>query len=84
MNVLHECDLYKFFLCLNMQSQPLLLQHLVDMWDPNVGHFIVGDQILRLEIDDIYFLTRFFRRGATVVLDRGQREYIETVDQYIV
>ena len=32
-NVLHECGLYKLFLCPNMRSHPLLLQHLVDMWD---------------------------------------------------
>ena len=41
--VLHECGLYKFFLCPNMRSQPLLLQHLVDMWDLDVGHFMLGD-----------------------------------------
>lgn len=40
-------------MCLNMWSQPLLLQHLVVMWDPDVGHFMVGDQILQLEIEDI-------------------------------
>lgn len=83
-NVLYECGLYKLFLCLNMRSQPLLLQHLVDMWDPNAGHFMVGDQILRLEIEDIYFLTGLSQRGATLVLVGGRQESTEPVDQYIV
>lgn len=74
MNVLHECGLYKFFLCLNMQSQSLLLQHLVDMWD----------QILRLEIEDIYLLTGLSQRGVILVLVRGQQESTNPVDQYIV
>ena len=68
-NVLRECSLYKFFFCLNMRSQPLLLQHLVDMWDRDAGHFMVGDQILQLEIEDIYFLTELSWRGAMMVLD---------------
>ena len=54
LNVLRECGLYKFFMCLNMRSQPLLLQHLVDMWDLDAGHFVVGDHILRSEIEHIF------------------------------
>ena len=84
MNVLHEFGLYKFFFCLNMRSQLLLLQHLVDMWDPDVGKFLVGDQTLQLEIEEISFLTRLSQRGATMVLVRGQREPTDPVDQYIV
>ena len=67
-NVLHECGLHKLFLCLNMRSQPLLLQQLVDMWDQDAGDFMVGDQILRLEIEDIYFLTWLSQIGAMEVL----------------
>lgn len=84
MNVLRECDLHKFFLCMNMRSQLLLLQQLVDMWDPNAGHFMVGDQILRLGIEDIYFLIGLSWRGMMVVLSGGWRESTEPVDQYIV
>ena len=53
-NVLRECGLYKLFLFSNMRSQPLLVQHLVGMWDLDPGHFMVGDQILRLDIEDVY------------------------------
>ena len=59
-------------MCLNMQSHPALLQCLVDMWHPNVAHFMVGDQILWLEIEDEYFLTGFSHRGATIVLVKGR------------
>lgn len=55
-------------MCLNMWSQPLLLQHLVDMRELDVGRFMVGDQILRLEIEDLYLLTGFYSRGETMVL----------------
>lgn len=71
-NVLWECELYKFFMCSNMWSQPLLLQRLIDMWDPVVEQFMVGDQILWLEIKDVYFLTGLSCRGATIVLVGGQ------------
>ena len=70
--VLWECGMYKFFMCPNMQSHPVLLQLLVDMWDPDAGYFMVGNQILWLEIEDVYFLTELSRRGATVVLARGR------------
>lgn len=45
---------------------------------------MVGHQILRLEIENIYFLTRLAHRGGTVVLARRCREYTEPVDQYIM
>lgn len=71
-------------MCLNMRSQPLLLQHLVDMWDLDAGNSMVGDDILWLEIEDIYFLTGLSHRGVTMGLDGGQQESTNLVDQYIV
>ena len=80
-NVFQECGLYKFFMCPNMLSQPLILQHLVDMWDLDAWHFMVGDQILLLEIEDVYFLNGLSRKGMTVVLAGGRRQYIDLVDR---
>jgi hypothetical protein len=71
-------------MCSNMCSQLVLLQHMVDMWDLDAGHFKVGDQILRVEIEDIYILTVVSHRGATMVLARGQWEASDLVDQNIV
>ena len=50
--------LLKFFMCPGLQAQPLLLQRLVVMWDSDSQHFVVGDQVLEMDVDDIYFLTR--------------------------
>lgn len=50
----------------------MLLEHLVDMWHLDAGHFMVGDQIFFLDIEDVYFLTRLSYRGAMVVLDGGR------------
>ena len=71
LNVLWDCGLYKCFMCPNMRSQPILLRRLVDMWDLDAGHFKVGDQILWVEIEDIYFLTGLSHRGAMMVLGGG-------------
>ena len=38
----------------------------MDMWDPDAGDFMVGDQILWLEIEDIYFLIGLLRRRETM------------------
>lgn len=55
MNALRECGIYKFFMCPNMHSHPMLLQPLVDMWDVEAGHFMVGDQFFCLEMKYFYF-----------------------------
>ena len=54
-----------------MLSHPLLLQYLVDTWDLDVGNFMVGNQIIWLEIEDIYFLIGLSWRGPIVVLAEG-------------
>lgn len=36
------------------------------MWDTESQRFMVGDQMLEIEVDDIYFLTELSRRGESV------------------
>jgi hypothetical protein len=48
--------LLKFFICLGLRAQPLLLQRMVALWDYDSQHFVIRYQILEIEIDDIYFL----------------------------
>lgn len=36
------------------------------MWESDSQHFLVGDQLLDIEVDDIYFLTGLSRRGERV------------------
>ena len=63
---LRNCGLLKFFMCPGLRVQPLLLQRMVAMWEPDSQRFLVGDQLLDIEIDDIHFLTRLSRRGEQV------------------
>ena len=63
---LRNCGLLKFFMCLVLQVQPLLLQWMVGMWELDSQCFLVEDQLLDIKIDDIYFLTGLSRRGERV------------------
>lgn len=57
MDALRNCGLLKFFRCPGMQAQPMLLERLVAMWDADSQVFMVEDQELTLEVEDIYFIT---------------------------
>lgn len=63
---LRNCGILKFSMCLGLHVQPLLLQRMVAMWDSDSQHFVVSDQILKMDVDDIYFLTGLSRRGEPV------------------
>lgn len=53
MDALWNCGLLKFFMCPGMQAQPMLLERLVAIWDTDSQVFMVGDQKLTLEVEDI-------------------------------
>ena len=40
---LRNYGLLKFFMCSDLQAQPLLLQRMVAIWDSNSQHFVVND-----------------------------------------
>ena len=63
---LRNCGLLKFFMCPGLRVQPLLLQRMVAMWEPDSQCFLVGDHYLEIEIDDIYFLFGLAHRGEPV------------------
>ena len=52
------------------------------MWEPDSQRFLVGDQLLDIEIDNIYFLTGLSRRGERVEFG-GRGGGRESVDSYI-
>lgn len=52
------------------------------MWEPESQCFLVGDQLLDIEIDDIYFLTGLSCRGKWVEYG-GRGGGGEPVDSYI-
>ena len=79
---LRNCGLLKFFMCPGIRAQPLLLQWMVVMWEPDSQHFLVGDQLLDIEIDDIYFLIGISHRGERVKFG-GRGGGGELVDSYV-
>ena len=68
MNALKNCGLKKFFLTPCLQAQLELLQYLVSIWDENEGVFKLRDQVLELEVSDVYFITGLSRRGLVPIL----------------
>ena len=65
---LRNCGLLKYFRIPGMKAHVLLLDYIIDMWDPDQENFVVGVHILPIEVEDIYFLTGFSMRGSTVAL----------------
>ena len=79
---LRNYGLLKFFMCSGLQAQPLLLQRMVAMWDTDSQCFMVRDQTLKIEVDDIYFLTGLSRWGESVYFG-GRGGSGESVDSYV-
>ena len=46
-----------------MKAHVRLLEYIIDMWDLDQEHFMVGVQILPIEIKDIYFSDLFVYVG---------------------
>jgi hypothetical protein len=70
-----------------MRAQVRLLEHLVQMWDPDQQVFNVGIHTLTIDIEDIYFLTGLSRWGSYVSLTsnrRGGLKMSEYCRQYCV
>ena len=49
-----------------MRAQVRMLEMLVGYWDPDQEVFMIDGKTLRLEVDDIYFLTGLSHRGEVV------------------
>ena len=55
---------------------------MVAMWEPDSQHFLVGDQLLDMEIDDIYFPTGLSRPDERVEFG-GRGGGGESMDLYV-
>ena len=80
MNALKKCGLKNFFLTPCLRAQPELLQYLVSICDENEEVFKIWDQVLELEVSDIYFITGLSRRGPVPILI-GSRPSGEKMEQ---
>ena len=67
-SALRDCGLLNFFRIPSMVSHEWLLEHILQMWNPEQQYFKVGSDILTVEVEDIYFLTGLSRRGAPISL----------------
>lgn len=81
-HALRECGLLKFFMVQNMRAQVPLLEKLIDMWDVDGQFFLVGGNVLTIEVEDLYFLTGLSRRGASISL-AGSSGDAKSTDEYI-
>ena len=68
MNALKNCGIKKFFLTPCLRAQPKLLQYLVSIWHENEELFKLQDQVLALEVFDVYFITGLSRRGPVPII----------------
>lgn len=56
-DALRWCGLLKFFRISSMRSETSLLQLMIGYWDLDRSLFMVDDEPLPMEVEDIYFLT---------------------------
>lgn len=62
-NALLQCGLLKFFKVPNMKEQKELLRKLVDYWDLVDEAFVQDEDVLHIEVDDIYFSLDYLDRA---------------------
>ena len=58
MRALRECGILKYFRVPGVRAHVRFLDHLIQVWDPNRKHLQVRTYILKIDVKDIYFMTR--------------------------
>jgi len=81
-NALLQCGLLKFFKVPYMKAQKQLLHKLIEYWDPVDEAFTLDEDLLHIEVDDIYFLTGLSHRGLEVSLTGLGPRGLLTVREY--
>ena len=81
-NILRNCGLFKFFKMPNMKSNVRLLEMLVNYWEPDQDCFIIDQMPIRIEVEDIYFITGLSQRGKPVDLHEKPLGGL-TVEDYV-
>ena len=67
-SALWNYGILNFFQTPSMVSHERLLEHILQMWNPEQQYFEVGAHILTVEVEDIYFLNFLSRWGAPISL----------------
>ena len=83
-NVLRQSGLLKFFCTSPMRSNVRLLEFMINYWDHDLGMFDLQGEFLEITLEDIYFISSFSRRGASVNLEgTGRGGDLLSVQNYI-
>jgi hypothetical protein len=81
--ILKICGLYKFWALKGMRAQVRFLELLVDYWDPDSERFNLDGKPLRIEVEDIYFLTGLSHQGEVVNLKAEGVGRTMKIEEYI-
>jgi len=65
-----------------MRRQARLLEYLVGKWDPEIQAFRIGLHILKIDLEEILFITGLSKRGSHVIMS-GHKNVEETTADYI-
>ena len=80
---LKMCGIYRFWNIGSIRAQPILLQMLINYWYPDIEALNLDGKPLKIEVDDIYFITKLSHLGEVVNIGaRGAGERM-TIDEYI-
>ena len=80
---LGDCGLLKYFIISGLRQNMELLEFLVCSWDPTIETFHIGDKVVPILVEGIFFLTGLSRRGSPISLS-GSALGGETVRDYIL
>ena len=67
-DALRNCGLLNLFCTPSMVSHERLVEYILHMWNLKQQYFKVGEHVLTIEVEYIYFLTGLSRRGAPISL----------------
>ena len=67
---LRNYRLLKYFKLQNMRKEVLLLEYLNDLWDDVEQAFHIEPLMLKIGLDDVYFLIGLSRRGDPILLSK--------------
>ena len=65
-----------------MKANTRLLEMLLDYWNIEEDAFMIDQMPLRIEVEDIYFITGLSRRGE-VVHSRGRTQGSLSIEDYV-
>ena len=79
---MRDCGLLIYVKMKKMKKEVLLLEHMIGLWNVAEKGFLMGSQLLTIELEDVYFISSLSKRGAPIFLT-GQWALPTPVDEYL-